>query len=80
MQLGQQIIKIRDRWLNSARWNDGGEKEISLGNQDHKDNSEMKLLDSYIFSFHIFLVTIHTFPEVPPLIASPLQIRLVLLV
>lgn len=79
MQTGQKIIKIRDRWLNRARQNDGGKNEVSLGNQDHKDNSEMERLDSRIFSFHIFFMTVYTFPEVPLLIAFPLPIRLVLL-
>lgn len=55
MQFGQQIIKIRDRWLNRARQNDGTENEVSLGNQDHKDNSETERLDSHIFSYHILL-------------------------
>lgn len=55
METGQKIIKIRDKRLNRARQNDGGKNEVSLGNQDHKDNSEMERLDSRIFSFHIFL-------------------------
>lgn len=45
MEFGQEIIKIRDRWLNRARWNDGGKNGVSLENQDHKDNSEMEHLD-----------------------------------
>lgn len=79
MEFGQQIIKMRQM----VREQDSKTEKInvvSLGNQDHKDNSKMGHLDSHdIFSFHIFSSDSSCFPETPPLIVFPIPIRLVFL-